>query len=637
MANIFVSYKAEDRPRVLPLVKALEAEGFSLWWDMHIEGAEDWREQIQKELDAAQCVIVAWSKLAVGPSGRFVRDEATRAQRLGTYLPIRIDDVDLPLGFGEVQAFDLVHWKGNANDPRFRQLVDRARRDIAGKGSGVVPSSSTTSARTASRRNVLIAGGVSLAAITSVGLWAVNKGIFSDAPRLVVLPFTEMDRPKEAEYFSAGLTEELRGALRRAGLKVIGRTSTDSLSNLSTSEIVDRLHATHLLTGSIRRTTNSIRVSAQLIDGSNELEVWGQTYNRPAGAIVAIQNDLATSVAEMLRVALGAETRKGMEKGGTNNAEALDLFLQAMGIARTQGPRPDNLTTTISLLSKAIDIDGNFAKAMVWKGIMVSTYAGMMASTEVERNHQFAEADQLYLKALSIAPGLAYGHVALAMAASNSLQFEKSVRLAGNAYRLGDTDPDVLNFVGQILPWLGQIDDAASASDQFLSVDPLHPMAHLCRAAVYRVTGKHSLEVDAVGEALKIEPENGASKLRMIEALIGDQQAGKAKKLADAMQANDPFRSVNLGIIAAKTGAVDEAQVHVAALKKQVGDLFSYQYAQIWAQGGDKSAAIASLKKAVEVRDPGLFQMLRDPFLLPLRNEDQFQAIIRQLRFPNAA
>ena len=79
--DLFVSYKAEDRARVKPLVDAFEAQGFSVWWDAHIGGGTHWREDIQDHLDAAKCVIVAWTKRSVGHDGAFVRDEATRAQK----------------------------------------------------------------------------------------------------------------------------------------------------------------------------------------------------------------------------------------------------------------------------------------------------------------------------------------------------------------------------------------------------------------------------------------------------------------------------------------------------------------------------------------------------------------------------
>ena len=125
--DIFLSYKAEDRARLKPLVDALEQAGFSVWWDQHIGGGANWRQEIEQHLDAARCVIVTWSKGSVGREGDFVRDEASRAKRLGTYLPICIDDVAPPLGFGEVQAFSLKGWKGDPRDPPGGRFVRRWR------------------------------------------------------------------------------------------------------------------------------------------------------------------------------------------------------------------------------------------------------------------------------------------------------------------------------------------------------------------------------------------------------------------------------------------------------------------------------------------------------------------------------
>src|SRR3954469_6676414 len=133
MADLFVSYKSEDRARVAPLVAALEADGISVWWDAHIGGGSEWRETIESELNAAPCVLVVWSTRSVGREGSFVRDEATRALRRGAYLPIRIDDVEPPLGFGETQALPLIGWKRDRADPRYVALLTAVRAVIAGK------------------------------------------------------------------------------------------------------------------------------------------------------------------------------------------------------------------------------------------------------------------------------------------------------------------------------------------------------------------------------------------------------------------------------------------------------------------------------------------------------------------------
>ena len=133
MVDVFVSYKAEDRRRVVPLVQALEADGLTVWWDAHIGGGVDWRDSIEEHLDAARCVIVVWSKRSVGREGRFVRDEATRAQRRDTYLPVRIDKVEPPLGFGETQAISLTGWSGDRSDGRYQSVLSAVRAITSGE------------------------------------------------------------------------------------------------------------------------------------------------------------------------------------------------------------------------------------------------------------------------------------------------------------------------------------------------------------------------------------------------------------------------------------------------------------------------------------------------------------------------
>ena len=127
MADCFVSYKREDEARVSHIVDALRGAGLAVWWDREIPGGERWRETIVEQLDAAQCVVVCWTEASVGPEGTYVREEAERAKARGVLLPVLLDRVDPPFGFAEVQALDLVDWKGSAHDPRCRHIVATAR------------------------------------------------------------------------------------------------------------------------------------------------------------------------------------------------------------------------------------------------------------------------------------------------------------------------------------------------------------------------------------------------------------------------------------------------------------------------------------------------------------------------------
>src|ERR1017187_1437365 len=132
MSDVFISYKREDEARVAVLRRALKQAGLDVWWDREIPGGDKWRRRILTQLESAKCVIVVWSQASTGPAADFVIDEANRAKQRGTLLPVRIENVGPPLGFGEQQALDLIAWDGDAADPRFQDVVAAAKAVIEG-------------------------------------------------------------------------------------------------------------------------------------------------------------------------------------------------------------------------------------------------------------------------------------------------------------------------------------------------------------------------------------------------------------------------------------------------------------------------------------------------------------------------
>src|SRR4051812_11831885 len=217
MSDVFVSYKAEDRPKAAPLVQALEADGLTVWWDTQIAAGSEWRQDIQQELDQARCVIVLWSARSVGPEGRFVRDEANRAQRRGTYLPVRIDNVEPPLGFGEIQAISLNGWRGSRTDARYQTLLNSVRAMLAGGRAQAAPGASSMS-----RRGVLVSAVAVAGVVSALSAWELLKPRDPKAANsIAVLPFANLSGDSHQDYFSDGIAEELRSALSRLpGLKV---------------------------------------------------------------------------------------------------------------------------------------------------------------------------------------------------------------------------------------------------------------------------------------------------------------------------------------------------------------------------------------------------------------------------------
>lgn len=166
-ADVFISYKREDEPVVAKLVSGLEADGLSVWWDRDIEGASGWREVIHQRLTSAACVIVVWSEASVSGAGEFVQDEAAVAKSRGTYLPVRVDKVEPPLGFGQTQALDLIGWRGNRRDPRFADVLAAVKAMIEG---GPIPR--PRAPRLRARRRVL--GGAALVALAAAAGFIFN-------------------------------------------------------------------------------------------------------------------------------------------------------------------------------------------------------------------------------------------------------------------------------------------------------------------------------------------------------------------------------------------------------------------------------------------------------------------------------
>lgn len=169
MSDVFLSYKREDETRVVRLVQALEEVGLKPWWDRGLPGGESWHANIQSALDAAKCVIVTWTRESVGPTGDFVRDEAAQAKARGILVPIILEPgARPPLGFGELQAVDLSHWRGNTRDPSFLDLVAAVRAKLEGKPA---PPARGPMARLARR---LTCGGIAGAAIAGFFAFAAN-------------------------------------------------------------------------------------------------------------------------------------------------------------------------------------------------------------------------------------------------------------------------------------------------------------------------------------------------------------------------------------------------------------------------------------------------------------------------------
>lgn len=631
MSDVFVSYKAEDRRLVQCLVDALHADGFSVWWDARISGGAAWRQTIEAELDCAKCVIVVWSKRSVGPSGAFVQDEAARALRRQVYLPVTIDKVEPPLGFGGTQALSLTGWRGDRSDRRYQSIVAAAQAIIGGEEHRPPHTSGTA---WVDRRTLIVGGGGAVAAAATAAGWFLLKPNEDEADNsIAVLPFANLSGDPAQAYFSDGIAEELRSALARiSGLKVVGRTSSEAVRSEDAEKAAKTLGVANIVTGSVRRSPNTVRVSAQVVDGHTGLERWSENYDRTPGDVIKIQTDIAENVARALSIQLG-RFAPVLALGGTQNVAANDLLLKASAIAQADNGQA-SLDSAMALATAAIALDPNYAEAYAKKAGWLAFAANSYIPNVDAARRSTREAVALGRRAIQLAPSLALGHIVVGRILFAQLDFRGSLKEFGEAQTLRGNSPDALFKYGNALALMRRQQKAWSVVQQGLLQDPLNAEGEEGLAGILYYVHRYQDALHHAREGLKIAPARSSIQSRVGDILLMMDRRDDALAEFARLPADDLQRLTGEAVIAFQKGDSNGSERFVDKLRQTYGAEGNYQYASVYAQRRQPNEAFAALDQALATRDPGLSQIRVDPYLHPIRADPRFAAFIRRLDLP---
>ncbi len=630
MSHIFVSYKKEDRARVQRLVDALKAEGLSIWWDVDIEAGAAWREAIETALDAAACVVVVWSSGSIGTAGHFVQDEAARAERRGVYLPIAIDEVSPPLGFGQKQTISLVGWRGNRRDPRFADL----RRAIAG-----VMGVAQTAPRAPARRlwpgfpplpaGAMVAIGIGMAAAAILTLAVLGRGMrTARAPpnSIAVKPFTNVGGDPAQEYFSDGLSDELISHLARTPrLQVAARTSSFKLKGLGEDNraMAAKLGVTYVLEGSVRRNANLVRVSAHLIDAKTGFERWSHVYDRDAKDALTVESGIAEDVADALDVRLGGADRAELGRGGPTSPAAYDDYLRGQLLSNA-GAGELSHRDALASFDAALAIDPRFAAAHAARAKTLVFIANQFAPAR-DLRATYDEAIASARRALELAPRLAEAQAALADAL---VYGDRDFRAAKLVYARaladgGDGNAEVLLGYGQLECELGDTATGLAALQRAVTLDPLNARAFKSLGLGLIYAHQYPRAIDAMRRALALSPGISGARAGIGEALLLSDHAAEAQSEYEL----EPVawqRLTGEAIVRRRLGDMAGAAQARDALIAAGRDESSYQLAEIEAQWRDPDAAFAALDSAFRVGDAGVELLAVDPLLTPLRHDRRY-------------
>jgi TolB-like protein/Tfp pilus assembly protein PilF len=639
VSTVFLSYKSEDRPRAEAMVRALEGAGLEVWWDQKLAAGDTWRQQLGERLDAAGCVIVLWTVRSTGPGGNFVQDEAARALRRGSYLPVLLDEAELPLGFGAVQAHPMTGWQGSPRDPRLVALITKVEAQL-GRTPSPAPTVSGTTRAGPSRRALLAGGGlVAGAAGLSLLLPGVRARLGLGAPSaaepvtLAILPFRALTTGEQAELLAEGLTEEIRTALARSGLvQVAARTSSDSFagSDLGTAEIARRLGVDWLLSGSVRVAESRARVGAALARAESGLETWRDSFDHGIDDLIAMQQAIATSVATALVGKLGPEAAAAAGRVPTTSAPAYGAYLRGRRLLDLATDEQSD-RAALAEFDTAIGLDPGFAKAHAARARALQAIANV-AATRPEREASVAAALEAARTAVRTDPGDPAAQSTLGFVLMYGLLDFPGARTAFQAAQeLAPRDADILVRYGLFHARAGTMATGLEALALATRLDPYNPRAFRAHAFALHAARRHADSLAELRKGLALNPGLNAAQTIIGDNLMAQGKAAEARE-AYLRETVDFNRATGLAIAEHRLGnraAAERAFADLVAL----GDTMAYQRAQVLAQWSRPDEAMAALALAIRLRDGGVAQMRDDPFLDPLRPRPDFAAALRSLAF----
>jgi TolB-like protein/Flp pilus assembly protein TadD len=448
-----------------------------------------------------------------------------------------------------------------------------------------------------------------------------------------------MSGDKEQEYFSDGLTEELLNSLSAINeLQVAARTSAFSFKGKDTDigTIARKLNVGAVLEGSVRRSSHTVRITAQLIDAVTGFHLWSKTYDRDLGDVLKLQTQIATAVADALKVTLLADTAAKIELGGTRNPTAFDAYLHATRAADAGAGAGggENYLSAAAAYTDAIHLDPNYALAFAGRSYVQSLYAAQNAPHSVVRQYfdkALADAHQ----AIALAPELAEGHLALGFyLAIGALDLKQALDEFERARALAHGVARILRISGLFAIQMGRTEAGLADLRRAATLDPLNAKTHQLLGLGLYSAHRYQEARAANAAAISLDPD----LVRAYEfSGLTDYQLGNFAGARATCEARPNYWGTQwcLALTYRKLGRHADAQAAVAKIQAMQGDSAAYQYATIYAQWGDTPKALEWLESAMRLRDSGLWYLKSDPLMDPLRKEPRYQAIERELKFPD--
>ena len=581
MADVFVSYARSDKARIAPLVAAIEAAGWSVWWDPEVIPGQEFDRLIAAELKIAAAVLVIWTPTSV--ESRWVRGEARDAADRGILVPVRFEHATLPI---DVRALHTIDLDDAAIDAPGKQIQDllHAIEALVARQRG--PRSAPAIAASPPIRTVA----------TPVARTTI-----------CVLPFANMSGDAEQEYFSDGITEDIITDLSKvSALAVISRNSAFMYKgkHVDLPKVARELGVTHVLEGSVRKAGSRVRITAQLVNGSSNDHVWAERYDRELSDIFAVQEEISRQIVATLRVKLLAADAARLKRRGTKDAAAYDIYLRGRQLLNKE--KEDEHRAAVEMFREAIRLDPEFADAHAGLADVLTQLLRKRCTITGISNTDVVATSQ---RAIDLAPDLADAYVA-----------------RGNALQL-----------------TGELDEAKRSFERAIALDPRHFHAHYWFAKYWVARGEHALAAQHYEHAFEIQPDDyrpitlALQEYQAIKDRTREQSAlqrsWQALERHLTIDPDDSYASDHAAGVLMLLGRREEAnRLLDRALALRPDDYGTLYTAACTASlGGEFERALDFLDRAVGTGRGHREWILNDNDLAPLHELPRFKEIVARL------